>query len=379
MPAGAELRQHHRGAGALGARCSTRVSRVFFVLAGAAHRGRDPGDRARHLAAARPPLQRDLPQRRRCSAGSTSSAAGRDSLGLTPEQARVLERYHALFRRAGAGLDAAAKERLAAIGERLATLGTAVRPERAGRRAVLRAAARRGRSRRPAGFRARGGARRRRGARPARQARHHAVPLQRRALPAVLGPARPAREGLRAPGSRAARAAARPTTARSSPRLRAARRAGAAARLPDLRGLPARRHDGQDAGRRARPARRGLGAGARAARARSATPCRRWSRRRAATSARAVGLALLRREAAQGALRPRRGEIKPYLPLDNIIAAAFDTATRLFGLTFKPRARLPLYHPDVRAWEVTAPDGEHVGAVLRRLFRAALQAAAAPG
>jgi peptidyl-dipeptidase Dcp len=44
--------------------------------------------------------------------------------GLTTEQARVLERYHAMFRRAGAGLDAAAKQRLKEIAERLASLGT---------------------------------------------------------------------------------------------------------------------------------------------------------------------------------------------------------------------------------------------------------------
>jgi len=49
----------------------------------------------------------------------------RDELGLTPEQARVLERYHAMFRRAGAALDAPDKARLANINERLATLGTA--------------------------------------------------------------------------------------------------------------------------------------------------------------------------------------------------------------------------------------------------------------
>ena len=36
----------------------------------------------------------------------------------------MLERYHALFRRAGAGLDGAAKERLKEIGDRLASLGT---------------------------------------------------------------------------------------------------------------------------------------------------------------------------------------------------------------------------------------------------------------
>jgi peptidyl-dipeptidase Dcp len=46
-------------------------------------------------------------------------------LELTPEQARVLERYHAMFKRAGAALDPTAKARLAEINERLASLGTA--------------------------------------------------------------------------------------------------------------------------------------------------------------------------------------------------------------------------------------------------------------
>src|SRR6185295_11613893 len=46
-------------------------------------------------------------------------------LGLTAEQQRVLDRYHVTFKRAGAALDAAAKARLAEIGERLASLGTA--------------------------------------------------------------------------------------------------------------------------------------------------------------------------------------------------------------------------------------------------------------
>src|SRR5580658_9870543 len=46
------------------------------------------------------------------------------ALDLTAEQKRVLERYHTGFRRAGAGLDDAAKKRMAEITERLATLGT---------------------------------------------------------------------------------------------------------------------------------------------------------------------------------------------------------------------------------------------------------------
>lgn len=50
--------------------------------------------------------------------------------------------------------------------------------------------------------------------------------------------------------------------------------------------------------------------------------------------------------------------LKPYLQLDRMIEAAFDCATRLFGLTFKP-ADVPLYNADCRAWEVSR-DGEHV-------------------
>ena len=48
----------------------------------------------------------------------------RDGLGLTPEQARVLDRYHTIFVRAGAKLGPDEKKRLAAITERLASLGT---------------------------------------------------------------------------------------------------------------------------------------------------------------------------------------------------------------------------------------------------------------
>jgi peptidyl-dipeptidase Dcp len=53
-------------------------------------------------------------------------------------------------------------------------------------------------------------------------------------------------------------------------------------------------------------------------------------------------------------------EIIPYLQLDKMIEAAFDTAHRLFGLDFKEHKDIPVYHPDVRVWEVTH-DGEHIG------------------
>ncbi|WP_404325758.1 M3 family metallopeptidase [Aerophototrophica crusticola] len=53
-------------------------------------------------------------------------------------------------------------------------------------------------------------------------------------------------------------------------------------------------------------------------------------------------------------------EIKPYFQLDKMIEAAFYTANRLFGVTFTEVKGLPLYHPDVRAWEVKDKDGKHV-------------------
>jgi peptidyl-dipeptidase Dcp len=61
-------------------------------------------------------------------------------------------------------------------------------------------------------------------------------------------------------------------------------------------------------------------------------------------------------------------EVKPYLPLDSVIEAAFDCATRLFGITFRERKDLPLYHPDVRCFEVTGADGRHVGLFLGDYF-----------
>ena len=62
------------------------------------------------------------------------------------------------------------------------------------------------------------------------------------------------------------------------------------------------------------------------------------------------------------------GEIKPYLQLDRMIEAAFDTAGRLFGLRFKERHDLPRYHSDVRAFEVTDVAGGHVGIFLGDYF-----------
>jgi peptidyl-dipeptidase Dcp len=51
--------------------------------------------------------------------------------------------------------------------------------------------------------------------------------------------------------------------------------------------------------------------------------------------------------------------IKPYLSLDHMIEAAFDCATRLFGVTFTERKDIPVWHPDVRVWEVKDSAGQH--------------------
>ncbi|HWM61539.1 MAG TPA: M3 family metallopeptidase, partial [Rhizomicrobium sp.] len=45
-------------------------------------------------------------------------------------------------------------------------------------------------------------------------------------------------------------------------------------------------------------------------------------------------------------------QLKPYFQLSNLIEAAFFTAQKLFGLSFRERRDLPVYHPDVRVWEV---------------------------
>lgn len=56
-------------------------------------------------------------------------------------------------------------------------------------------------------------------------------------------------------------------------------------------------------------------------------------------------------------------EVKPYFSLERMVAAMFDCASRLFGLEFKARPDIAGYHPDVRAYEVLNADGS-----LRGLF-----------
>ena len=57
-------------------------------------------------------------------------------------------------------------------------------------------------------------------------------------------------------------------------------------------------------------------------------------------------------------------ELKPYFSLDSMINAMFDCAGRLFGVRFLEQKGIPLYHPDVRLWEVHNRDGQLIGIFL---------------
>ena len=54
-------------------------------------------------------------------------------------------------------------------------------------------------------------------------------------------------------------------------------------------------------------------------------------------------------------------DMKPYFELNNTIEGVLGLATRLYGYTFKENKELPVYHPDVKVFEVYDNDGEILG------------------
>lgn len=52
--------------------------------------------------------------------------------------------------------------------------------------------------------------------------------------------------------------------------------------------------------------------------------------------------------------------IRPYLELGNVIKGVFGLATRLYGITFKENKDIPVYHPDVKPYEVYDKDGSYL-------------------
>ena len=284
----------------------------------------------------------------------------RATLGLTPEQMRLLERTYTRFHRAGAGLDEAAKKRMAEINERLAHLGTAFshhllgdeqdwfmelgEADRDGLSDSFIAAAR------AAAERARHG----------RQGDHDAVALLRGAVPEELRPGATCARKSSRPSSRAATTATPTTTTRPS-----SRSSGCARRAPSCWAFPTfAAYRLEDSMAKTPEAVRGLLE-------------RVWKPARARALADRDDLqALVAEEGGNFALAPwdwryyaeklrqRRANfddaaIKPYLALDHMIEAAFDCATRLFGVSFTERKDIPVWHPDVRVWEVKDSAGRH--------------------
>ena len=282
----------------------------------------------------------------------------RDALGLGGERARVLERYHTRFSRAGGGLPETDKTRLAAIGERLATLGTTFgqnlladekdfelllesEADLAGLPPALVDAA-------AAAAEARG------------HGGSHVITLSRSSIEPFLQYS--SRRDLREQAFRAwakrgenggltdNRAIAAETVALRAERARllgyndfaAYRLADTMAKTPDnARALLLSVWEP---------------AVARATREEHAL--------QALTDGEGGNFAVEPWDWRYLAEKRRKAEfdldeglVKPYFQLDRMIEAAFHTATRLFGVTFEPRSDVPLYHPDARAWTVSDAGG----------------------
>jgi peptidyl-dipeptidase Dcp len=343
-----------------------RVSNVFFVLAGA-----DTSDAIEAIERDVSPLlarhNNALYLNRPLYARIAKLYKQRDTLGLTAEQARVLERYHTRFVRAGAALEQLAQERLAAINERLASLGTRFgqnvladekafalvleEGDLAGLPDFARAAAR-------AAAEERG------------QSGKYAVTLARSSVETFLqfSSRRDLREKVfQAWISRGENGEATDNRALIAEMvaLRAER-----AKLLGFATFADYRLDDQMA--RTPAAARGL-------------LDEVWGRARAKAGREREALQeLIAEEGGNFALAPHdwryyaeklrktrfdldEAEIKPYFQLDRMIEAAFETARRLFGLTFSPVA-VPLYHPDARAWDVTDAQGRHLALFIGDYF-----------
>ena len=303
----------------------------------------------------------------RIDAVAKDVAASTDAAGLDAEQQRVLERYHIGFRRAGAGLPAETKARLAAISERLATLGTTfgqnVLADEKGWTLVLdsddlaglpdfliASAAQAARDRGLDG--------------------RYLITLSRSSIEPFLQFS--ARRDLREKAFAAwtARGEAGATDNRAIIAETVALRAEQAR----LIGFASFAHFRLDDSMAKTPE------------AAMALLTSVWEPARArAIEERQALQALVDADGGNFALaasdwryyseRRRKAEfdldeagLKPYLQLDKVIEAAFDTATRLFGLRFTERADIAAYHPDVRVFEVTDAEGAPVGLFLGDYF-----------
>jgi peptidyl-dipeptidase Dcp len=288
--------------------------------------------------------------------------ARRGDLGLNAEQQRVLDRYHLMFKRAGAALDPAAKARLAQINERLASLGTTFgqnvladeqsyvlelerEEDLAGLPDFLRAAARAA-----AGERGLHG--------------KHVITLSRSMVEPFLQFSQ--RRDLREKIFRAWIARGENGGATDNKAIIAEMLAlrGERARLL---GYATYAHYRLDDTMAKTPE------AVRALLDRVWTPARRRAladrdAMQEIVQAEGKNFTLAAWDWRHYAEKLRKARcdvdeasIKPYLLLDEMIEAAFFTANTLFGLTFERRHDVPVWHDDVRAWEVRDARGRHRG------------------
>jgi len=60
--------------------------------------------------------------------------------------------------------------------------------------------------------------------------------------------------------------------------------------------------------------------------------------------------------------------VKPYFKLENVIGGVFELARRLYGISFKEKSDIQVYHPDVKAYEVFDEDGSFLSVLYLDFF-----------
>lgn len=61
-------------------------------------------------------------------------------------------------------------------------------------------------------------------------------------------------------------------------------------------------------------------------------------------------------------------EVRPYFKVENVIDGVFGLATSLWGLKFEERSDISKYHPEVKVFEVKEADGKHIGILYTDYF-----------
>ena len=60
--------------------------------------------------------------------------------------------------------------------------------------------------------------------------------------------------------------------------------------------------------------------------------------------------------------------VRPYFKLDNVTRGVFGLATQLYGITFVENKDIPVYHPDVKAYDVLDKDGSYLAVIYTDFF-----------